>query len=118
MPGYCKRCCLYVSTRFPACPLCNGELGPASGGLEGAWVVVAIARNTADAEIVGGLFAANGIEYVVETRGVPMYPVPDSGLDLVLLLVPTDSLVAAEELQQAAEHGELELVDQDIEEGA
>lgn len=115
MPGFCEHCRTYFGARFAGCPLCRGQLDLAAGTPEGAWVVVAVARNPTEADILGGLLAANGIRSVVDSRVMSMYPTPDSGWDLVLLLVPNDAVEAAEGLLDAAERGELVVSEQERE---
>lgn len=115
MTGGCQNCGEYFSESFAACPLCGSELTLVELVPEGSWVVVAVARNATDAEILGGLLAANGVPYVVRERGVSMYPAPDSGLELALVCVPDGSAREATNLREQAERGELQLRDQDLE---
>jgi len=118
MPRYCEPCDTYFGDSFAVCPLCGGELPLATTLQEETWVVVGTARNPADAEILGGLLAAREIPHVVANRGVSQYPAPDAGMELYLLLVPDSFAAAVQELQAAAERGELSVTDKDLEEEA
>lgn len=118
MPRYCERCDTYFSETFVVCPLCGNELSFLSAPQEDVWAVVGVASNPTNAEILGGLLAAQEIPHVVAKRGISMYPAPDAGIELYLVLVPGEQLAAAQELQVAAERGELSVTDEDQEEEA
>ncbi len=116
MPRYCERCDTYFAETFGACPPCGAKLSFASAPQEEFWAVLGVASNPPNAEILGGLLAARGIPHLVAKRGVSMYPAPDAGVDLYLMLVPGEGLEAAQELQVAAERGELAVTEKDLEE--
>jgi len=94
----CPSCAVNFSNRFELCALCFQPLQPVALEEPKAWVVVAVSRNTVDAEILGGLLSAGEIPWVSQKRGVSMYPTPEGGLDSVLLLVPSEFVEPAEEL--------------------
>ncbi|MFN3414276.1 MAG: hypothetical protein ACK42L_09480 [Thermoanaerobaculum sp.] len=81
-------------------------------------MVVKTARNPADGEILGGLLAAREIPYLIAKRGVSQYPAPDAGMELYLVLVPESFSAVVQELQTAAERGELAVTEADLEEEA
>lgn len=117
MPRYCERCDTSFADTFLVCPLCGDELSLLSAPQEEqVWAVVSVASNPTNAAILDGLLAAWEIPHLMAKRGVSMYPAPDSGMELYLVLVPGDQLAAAQELLAGAERGELSVTEDGFEE--
>ena len=101
----CERCQRLFGKRFALCPVCGGVLAPWAEARE-PWVTVAAARNAFDAEVVAGFLQEEGITSLVERHGVAMYPLPEVGLELYLVLVPPQRFSDAERLLAASDRGE------------
>ncbi|MCS7182728.1 MAG: hypothetical protein NZ869_06425 [Thermoanaerobaculum sp.] len=114
----CQRCGLTFARSFSTCAVCGGTLAAGSPEEGGGWVVVAVAHQLAEGAILGNLLAGAGLPYLVQTRGVVQYPLPSSGLDLQLVLVPAHCLAEAQGLLDAGQRGELEVRCDEVEEEA
>lgn len=108
--GSCEHCQRRFGESFAVCPLCGRELAFPGDQGEG-WVAVAAEKNHVDAQVLAWFLEQAGVAAVVEKHGVAMYPAPDGGLELHLVLVAPEQLAEAEELLAAAERGELAITE-------